>query len=56
MVAEANPYLSDGHRSREIGVGEDAVNVPAHVLSCLLVEFLETQIVQSEAKIRLLIT
>ena len=56
MVTEANPYLSDGHRSWVIGVCEDAVNVPAHVLSCLLVEFLETQIVQSEAKIRLLIT
>ena len=54
MVTEANPDLSDGHR--EFGVGEDAVNVPAHVLSCLLVEFLETQIVQSEAKIRLLVT
>ena len=54
MVTEANPNLSDGHR--EFGVGEDAVNVPAHVLSCLLVEFSETQIVQSEAKIRLLIT
>ena len=56
MVAEANPYLSDGHRPRENGVCEDAINVPAHVLSCLLVEFLETQIVKSEAKIRLLLT
>ena len=56
MVAEANPYLSDGHRPRENGVCEDAINVPAHVLSCLLVEFLETQIVKSEAKIRLLFT
>ena len=56
MVTEANPYLLDGHRPRKNGVGEDAINVPAHVLSCLLVEFLETQIFQSEAKIRLLIT
>ena len=56
MVTEANPYLSDGHRPRENGVCEDAINVPAHVLSCLLVEFLETQIVKSEAKIRLLLT
>ena len=42
MVTEANPYLSDGHRSRENGVCEDGVNVPTHILSCLLVEFLET--------------
>ena len=56
MVTEANPYLSDGHRSRENGVCEDGVNVPTHILSCLLVEFLETQIVKSEAKIRLLLT
>ena len=56
MVTEANPYLSDGHRPRENGVCEDAINVSAHVLSCLLVEFLETQIVKSEAKIRLLLT
>ena len=56
MVTEANPYLSDGHRSRENGVCEDGVNVPTHILSCLLVEFLETQIVKSEAKIRLLFT
>ena len=56
MVTEANPYLSDGHRSWVIGVCEDAVNVPAHVLSCLLVEFLETQSFQSDAKIRLLLT
>ena len=55
MVTEANPYLSDGHRSWVIGVCEDAVNVPAHVLSCLLVEFLETQILKSKAKIRLLL-
>ena len=56
MVTEANPYLLDGHRLLESGVGEDTVNVPAHVLSCLLVEFLETQIGQSEAKVRLLLT
>ena len=56
MVTEANPYLPDGHRSRENGVCEDAVNVPAHVLSCLLVEFLEAQICQSEAKVRFLLT
>ena len=56
MVAEANPYLSDGHRSWVIVVCEDAVNVPAHILSCLLVEFLETQSLQSYAKIRLLLT
>ena len=56
MVTEANPYLSDGHRARENGVCEDAINVPAHVLCCLLIEFLETQIVNSEAKIRLLFT
>ena len=56
MVTEANSYLPDGHRSWEDGVCEDAVNVPAHVLSCLLVEFLETQICQCEAKVRLLLT
>ena len=55
MVTEANPYLSDGHRPRENGVCKDAINVPAHVLSCLLVVFMETHIVQSEAKIRLLL-
>ena len=56
MVTEANPYLSDGHRPKENGVCEDAINVPAHVLSCPLVEFLETQILKSKAKIRLLLT
>ena len=56
MVTVANPYLPDGHRSWDNGVCEDAVNVPAHVLSCLLVEFLETQIGQSEAEVRLLLT
>ena len=54
MVTEANPDLSDGHR--EFGVCEDAVDVPAHLLSCLLVEFLETQSLQSDAKIWLLLT
>ena len=56
MVTEANPYLPDGHRSWENVVCENAVNVPAHVLSCLLVDLLETQIGQSEAKVRLLLT
>ena len=56
MVTVANPYLSDGHRSWENGVCEDAVNTPAHVLSCLLVEFLETQIGQSKTEVRLLLT
>ena len=56
MVTEANPYLPDGQRSSWNGVCKDAVNVPAHVLSSLLVEFLETQISQSEAKVRLLLT
>ena len=56
MVTEANSYLPDGHRSRKNGVCEDAVNAAAHVLSCLLVEFLETQICQSEAEVRLLLT
>ena len=56
MVTEANPYLLDGHRPRKNGVGEDAINVPAHVLSCLVVEFLKTQILKSKAKIRMLLT
>ena len=56
MVTEAKPYLPDGHRSWDNGVCEDAVDVPAHVLSCLLVQFLETKVSQSEAKVRLLPT
>ena len=54
MVTEANTNLSDGHRV--FGVCEDAVNVPAHVLCGLLVEFLKSQLSQSGIEDRLILS
>ena len=56
MVTEANSYLSDRNWSKEEGVGEDTVNVSAHVLCWLLVEFFKSIFLQGDAEVRLILT